>query len=408
MAFLINVAKALAYRVPLALLPLLLACSDARASGNFLLPSAGHISGGNWVSCFFRGPEEPEKWTYYFGDTPALAAQGSDGLYLLVPPADTPGTVDFCYEFADQPGVSCVAGAYTYYAAPKISSMTPKEQSFLPDPFTVTFRAVGLSIYPGIKVIFGNQSASNVEYDYDRGELYCTPPPFPEGSPIPLTVDVRVINPGGGETVLPGAYTYKQIIPRIKRIDQSKIPSFRTGREVFVFVDRVLLGAAQVYFDGIPAFAKVYRDDFNDYNFIVATPPPHAQGKVDVTVFNADGGTYTAKNAFEYTGTASTNFHSSDTDKNFRISISEILRAVQLFNSDGFHCDATSEDGYASGLEGDQTCMPHASDYDPQDWKLSLPELLQLIQFYNLFCYEPCTSDPSGYCPPIDYRETRP
>lgn len=29
-------------------------------------------------------------------------------------------------------------------------------------------------------------------------------------------------------------------------------------------------------------------------------------------------------------------------------------------------------------------CPPHASDYAPQDWRITLTELLRVIQFYNM------------------------
>jgi len=389
---------------------LLLPCPFAEA-GLAVFPGNGHTSGGNWVYYTLGAPQRGlEEWDFYFGGIPVLAAaaDGGGGLYLQVPP-HPPGTVNVCHEYHEpvESGIRCTAATYTYYDAPVIISMTPKEQSFLPDPVVVTFLGGGFSIYPGIEVIFGDQSASDVVFDYERGTLTCTPPPFPQGNRVPLIVDVRIINPGGGETVLPGAYSYGQVLPRITELADSKMPAFRSGKYILIRANRIILGNALVYFDGIPAYAEVFRFEGQSVNNIRCIAPPHAPGKVDVTVVNADGGTYTAKNAFEYTGAASTDFHSSDTDKNFRISVSEILRAIQFFNSDSIHCDAATEDGYAVGLEGDQTCAPHASDYDPQDWKLSLPELLQLIQFYNLYCYEPCTSDRSGYCPPIDYRETR-
>jgi len=56
------------------------------------------------------------------------------------------------------------------------------------------------------------------------------------------------------------------------------------------------------------------------------------------------------------------------------------------------HCDSSEKYGYAPG-DGDKTCIPrHHSDYK-QDWKIDLSELLRLIQFYNSDGY---CSDPIG------------
>ncbi len=99
-------------------------------------------------------------------------------------------------------------------------------------------------------------------------------------------------------------------------------------------------------------------------------------------------------------------FHSADQDRNNRISLSELLRVIQFYNSGGLHCadppDST-EDGYVPGPGADHSCMPHASDYNPQNWMISLSELLRVIQFYNSGGYyycpdaEPPTED--GFCP---------
>ena len=98
-------------------------------------------------------------------------------------------------------------------------------------------------------------------------------------------------------------------------------------------------------------------------------------------------------------GEAEARFHTADRDQNYQLNLVEILRVIQLYNLGGLHCDETSEDGYAPGGDGKQSCPAHSSDFDPQDWKISLPELMELIQFYNLNCYKPCDIG-SGFCPP--------
>jgi len=92
--------------------------------------------------------------------------------------------------------------------------------------------------------------------------------------------------------------------------------------------------------------------------------------------------------------------HTADQDDNNVISLSELLRVIQFYNSSGLHCQAGTEDGYAPG-PGDQTCAPHDSDYNPQDWLIDLSELLRLIQFFNSGGYHACPGEETedGYCP---------
>jgi hypothetical protein len=81
--------------------------------------------------------------------------------------------------------------------------------------------------------------------------------------------------------------------------------------------------------------------------------------------------------------------HTGDPNNDGAIVLSELLRVIQFYNSTEFHCDDTSEDGFAPG-PGDKDCNPHSSDYNPQDWKLGLSELLRSIQFYNAGGYVDC------------------
>jgi hypothetical protein len=93
-------------------------------------------------------------------------------------------------------------------------------------------------------------------------------------------------------------------------------------------------------------------------------------------------------------------YHTADTDRDHRFSLDELLRVIQIYNSLEFHCEAGTEDGYATG-PGDHNCTRYAADYLPQDWSINLDELLRVIQFYNSLAYRACPDDPSsedGYC----------
>ncbi|HPO16066.1 MAG TPA: M4 family metallopeptidase [Candidatus Hydrogenedentes bacterium] len=90
--------------------------------------------------------------------------------------------------------------------------------------------------------------------------------------------------------------------------------------------------------------------------------------------------------------------HDVDQNGNWTISLSELLRVVQFFNSNGFYCNAASEDGYAPG-PGDQTCSAYDADYSPQDWHITLSEVLRIIQFFNSICYHVQAGTEDGYAP---------
>lgn len=92
-------------------------------------------------------------------------------------------------------------------------------------------------------------------------------------------------------------------------------------------------------------------------------------------------------------------YHSADSDSDAKISMSELLRLIQIFSFSDYQCDSSSEDGYALG-EGGIDCLPHSGDYIPQDWKIDLSELLRLIQLYSQAGYYYCPDEGTedGYC----------
>ena len=89
-------------------------------------------------------------------------------------------------------------------------------------------------------------------------------------------------------------------------------------------------------------------------------------------------------------------YHSADTTADFTISISELLRVIQFYNSGAYHCEAGTEDGFGPGAGG-EACVFHDSDYRVQDWAISLSELLRLIQFYNSGGYRVLDGGEDGY-----------
>lgn len=103
--------------------------------------------------------------------------------------------------------------------------------------------------------------------------------------------------------------------------------------------------------------------------------------------------------------------HSADSDGNFAVSLSEVLRMIQLYNATNigvdahYSCDSAGEDGYGldAAVAAVDECVPHAADYAPQDWRIGLSELLRMIQMYNFpgGSYTTCPDDArseDGFC----------
>lgn len=93
--------------------------------------------------------------------------------------------------------------------------------------------------------------------------------------------------------------------------------------------------------------------------------------------------------------------HSADVDGDGVFSLTELLRVVQFYNAGAYACaDEGSEDGYEAGA-GSTDCTPHASDFQEQDWSISLSELLRLIQLYAIGGYRDCPGSEDGFCIPL-------
>jgi hypothetical protein len=89
--------------------------------------------------------------------------------------------------------------------------------------------------------------------------------------------------------------------------------------------------------------------------------------------------------------------HSADSNGDWLISREELWRVISYYQQ-GYHCDSASIDGFAPG-EGPRDCSPHDSDFMEQDWKISLSELLRLIQLHNARGYQPDPLSEDGFAP---------
>ena len=81
--------------------------------------------------------------------------------------------------------------------------------------------------------------------------------------------------------------------------------------------------------------------------------------------------------------------------------LTEMLRLIQLYNADGLCCaEGETEDGYTPGACEQQACPRHSADYAEPAWVLTLSELLRTVQLFNLGNFTPCPEGESedGFC----------
>ena len=92
--------------------------------------------------------------------------------------------------------------------------------------------------------------------------------------------------------------------------------------------------------------------------------------------------------------------HSADSNRDFALDLSETLRVIQLYNADSFSCDAEQEDGFTPFGADCLACSAHSADFSPRDCIISLSELLRTIQLFNLGSYISCGCEPGedGFC----------
>ena len=128
------------------------------------------------------------------------------------------------------------------------------------------------------------------------------------------------------------------------------------------------------------------QDSYYDYDEVLAGSDP------------ADPESFGGGGEGEGEGEGELLYHSADTNEDNAISLSELLRIVQFYNSDRLGCQDGTEDGFQPNGTS-ETCAPHKSDYAPQDWRLNLNEVLRLIQVYNIGGYELCEGSEDGICP---------
>lgn len=96
-------------------------------------------------------------------------------------------------------------------------------------------------------------------------------------------------------------------------------------------------------------------------------------------------------------------YHSADLDKDFKISSDELKYIIDYYNAGSFHNDESSRTGYSPGV-GPIGGTPHSADWrGGPDWKISIEELMDVIQLFNAGGYHTTlpedTIDYGGFSP---------
>lgn len=220
---------------------------------------------------------------------------------------------------------------------------------------------------------------------------FIAPPSSPSTEscgPGPDMFELQFLGDVGG---LPNASVYQETVPPVifptgiqyREDAQFQLMRFTAGLASDVFLTDGWLRIAALDASECSVYWLLSED--GDGNSVNATP-----GSSDFVALNRD-------HAFCLSSTFLAQ-HAADTDNNYMIGLSELLRVIQFFNSDGYHCDPLGEDGYAPG-PGNETCSEHSGDYNPADFEITLTELLRVIQLFNSGGYHTCPEGEDGFCP---------
>ena len=203
----------------------------------------------------------------------------------------------------------------------------------------------------------------------------------PEGFPISFTYRVRAPQNAEGEALIAGQGLYR-----------TDGPEYRSNMCSTHLSQSSTLDSA----DGIGAAG----DEIDEWQFNAQDGAQVVVNPREELAFQEHGNGDPDSLQAEYCGCA---YYSADINKDWHIDLSELLRLVQFFNFGlaGYSCGSGTEDGYMPGPYGGYGCPPHDADYCASyysdctyfrgsDWKISLTELLRVIQLFNI-------SYPYGY-----------
>jgi hypothetical protein len=90
----------------------------------------------------------------------------------------------------------------------------------------------------------------------------------------------------------------------------------------------------------------------------------------------------------------------ADSNGDFRLDLTELLRVIQLYNAGEYSCGERTniaEDGYLASADNHRDCASHSLDANG-DFSISLSELLRAVQLFNFGGYSICEGSEDGFC----------
>lgn len=232
---------------------------------------------------------------------------------ITIPPDLVVGPKDVTVVNPDTAGYTVYDG-FVYQkprSEPKIYGITDGERPIDPDRGTVEGGTVvtieGEDFRPGARVFFGGSEAVDVKVNVAQTVIRVTTSDYSIKDPNKGSekVDVTVVNYDGGSATEEDGFTY--MLPESNPIIYSVEPGFGSaaggemvtilGRDFRDEVSEETVRPPDVYFGGIRAKNV---EMISDERLYAETPPCSEEGKVDITIINADAGTYVLKNGYEY------------------------------------------------------------------------------------------------------------
>jgi len=215
----------------------------------------------------------------------ALAPAGPQGEFVDVVVENVDGQAAIlykAYEYVDPADIG---------PAPEITSLSPPTG---PTTGGTWGLLDGANLQPGAWALFGVVPVNDFEVLSDASARYVSAPSSAG------TVSVTVVNPDGGFGTLAEGFIYKDPAdlddaPEIAAIDPNSGPT--KGGTPVTFSGTELNDATVVFFKTTPALQVVAAAEGPD---IIVTTPPHATGKVNVTVTDDEGQTVVVADGFEF------------------------------------------------------------------------------------------------------------
>lgn len=257
-----------------------------------LTPASGPMNGGTKLVISGKNFLPDVKVKVGENYSPTVTYNSSGYLFAITPAATEPGTVDVKIENPDGTEVTRPA-AFTYEAPPTVEliSITPTEgETTGGTKVTLT----GKEFKSTSKVYFNDVEAASVSF-YSKTQLTAITPTWLQ----PETVDVKVVNEDGTESVITQAYSFiappPPGPPTVTAVSPANGP-LAGGTTVYIDGKDFVSGATIIVGDTEEVLSKFV----NSTRLTFKTPAWTTPETVNITVVNPDEQFFTIQGAFTY------------------------------------------------------------------------------------------------------------